>query len=163
MQAKVALIMGSKSDWATMEAAAEIMDKLGVAYHVEVVSAHRTPVKLAEFSESAVERGFKVIIGGAGGAAHLPGMVAAHTRLPVLGVPVQSKALNGMDSLLSIAQMPKGVAVGTLAIGTAGAFNAGLLACQILANEDAVLAERIEAFRNEQTDTVLSNPDPREA
>ena len=162
MQPQVALIMGSKSDWPTMEAAAQIMDKLGVSYHVEVVSAHRTPNKLCEFAESAVANGFKVIIGGAGGAAHLPGMVAAHTRLPVLGVPVQSKALNGMDSLLSIAQMPKGVAVGTLAIGTSGAFNAGLLACQILANNDAVLAEKIEAFRQEQTDAVLENPDPRE-
>ena len=163
MQAEVALIMGSKSDWATMEGAAEIMDALGVSYHVEVVSAHRTPVKLAEFAESAVDKGFKVIIGGAGGAAHLPGMVAAHTRLPVLGVPVQSKALNGMDSLLSIAQMPKGVAVGTLAIGTAGAFNAGLLACQILAITNAELANKIEAFRANQTETVLANPDPREA
>jgi len=163
LQAKVALIMGSKSDWATMESAAEIMDILGVNYHVEVVSAHRTPVKLTEFAEQAAEKGFQVIIGGAGGAAHLPGMVAAHTRLPVLGVPVQSKALNGMDSLLSIAQMPKGVAVGTLAIGTAGAFNAGLLACQILANSDPELAQKIEAFRTQQTETVLANPDPREA
>lgn len=163
MQADVALIMGSKSDWATMESAAEIMDVLGVSYHVEVVSAHRTPVRLAEFAESAVEQGFKVIIGGAGGAAHLPGMVAAHTRLPVLGVPVQSKALNGMDSLLSIAQMPKGVAVGTLAIGSAGAFNAGLLACQILAVTNPELAEKIDAFRTHQTETVLANPDPREA
>ena len=157
MQAEVALIMGSKSDWATMESAAEIMDALGVSYHVEVVSAHRTPVKLAEFSESAADKGFKVIIGGAGGAAHLPGMVAAHTRLPVLGVPVQSKALNGMDSLLSIAQMPKGVA-----IGNAGAFNAGLLACQILALSNPVLADKIEEFRTNQTNTVLENPDPRE-
>lgn len=163
MQADVALIMGSKSDWATMEGAAEIMDTLGVAYHVEVVSAHRTPAKLAEFAENAVDKGFKVIIGGAGGAAHLPGMVAAHTRLPVLGVPVQSKALNGMDSLLSIAQMPKGVAVGTLAIGSAGAFNAGLLACQILAVTNPELAKKIDAFRTNQTETVLANPDPREA
>lgn len=163
LQAKVALIMGSKSDWATMESAAEIMDILGVSYHVEVVSAHRTPVKLTQFAEQAVDKGFQVIIGGAGGAAHLPGMVAAHTRLPVLGVPVQSKALNGMDSLLSIAQMPKGVAVGTLAIGTAGAFNAGLLACQILANSDPELAKKIEAFRTQQTETVLAHPDPREA
>lgn len=163
MQAKVALIMGSKSDWTTMEAAAELMDSLQVPYHVEVVSAHRTPNKLMEFAESAAEKGFEVIIGGAGGAAHLPGMVAAHTRLPVLGVPVQSKALNGMDSLLSIVQMPKGVAVGTLAIGTAGAFNAGLLACQIIATHDTELAQRIDAFRKQQTDTVLSQPDPREA
>ncbi|PPL15941.1 5-(carboxyamino)imidazole ribonucleotide mutase, partial [Oceanisphaera arctica] len=126
MQAKVAVIMGSKSDWPTMQGAAEIMDKLQVAYEVEVVSAHRTPDRLMEFGEQAVDRGFEVIIAGAGGAAHLPGMVACKTRLPVLGVPVQSRALNGMDSLLSIVQMPKGVAVGTLAIGEAGAFNAGL-------------------------------------
>ena len=162
MQAKVAVIMGSKSDWPTMQGAAEIMDKLQVPYTVEVVSAHRTPDKLMEFGEKAVERGYQVIIGGAGGAAHLPGMVAAKTRLPVLGVPVQSKALSGLDSLLSIVQMPKGVAVGTLAIGTAGAFNAGLLACQMLANNDAELAERLESVRKEQTDTVLGSPDPRE-
>lgn len=163
LQPQVALIMGSKSDWATMENAAEIMDTLQVPYHVEVVSAHRTPVKLTEFAEQAADKGFKVIIGGAGGAAHLPGMVAAHTHLPVLGVPVQSKALNGMDSLLSIAQMPKGVAVGTLAIGNAGAFNAGLLACQIIATNDAALTTRIQAFRQEQTEAVLAQPDPRNA
>lgn len=163
MQAKVAIIMGSKSDWPTMQAAAEIMDQLQVPYHVEVVSAHRTPEKLMQFAGDAVKNGFEVIIGGAGGAAHLPGMVASRTRLPVLGVPVQSKALNGLDSLLSIVQMPKGVAVGTLAIGTAGAFNAGLLACQILANQDAALAERIDAFRQQQTDDVLAQPDPRDA
>jgi 5-(carboxyamino)imidazole ribonucleotide mutase len=145
-----------------MEAAAEIMDKLQVPYHVEVVSAHRTPDKLMEFASSAADKGYKVIIGGAGGAAHLPGMIASKTRLPVLGVPVQSKALSGMDSLLSIVQMPKGIAVGTLAIGTAGAFNAGLLASQILAISDAALAERLEAFRDEQTRSVLDNPDPRE-
>jgi 5-(carboxyamino)imidazole ribonucleotide mutase len=162
MQAKVAVIMGSKSDWPTMQGAAEIMDKLQVAYEVEVVSAHRTPDRLMEFSAEAAARGFEIIIAGAGGAAHLPGMVASKTRLPVLGVPVQSRALNGMDSLLSIVQMPKGVAVGTLAIGEAGAFNAGLMACQILANNDAALAERLEAFRKAQTETVLGNPDPRE-
>ncbi|MBB1318054.1 5-(carboxyamino)imidazole ribonucleotide mutase [Shewanella sp. SR43-4] len=162
MQALVAVVMGSKSDWPTMEAAAEIMDKLQVPYHVEVVSAHRTPDKLMEFASSAADKGYKVIIGGAGGAAHLPGMIASKTRLPVLGVPVQSKALSGMDSLLSIVQMPKGIAVGTLAIGTAGAFNAGLLASQILAISDAALAERLEAFRDEQTRSVLDNPDPRE-
>lgn len=162
MQAKVAVIMGSKSDWPTMQGAAEIMDKLQVAYTVEVVSAHRTPDKLMAFGEQAVARGYEVIIAGAGGAAHLPGMVAAKTRLPVLGVPVQSKALSGLDSLLSIVQMPKGIAVGTLAIGAAGAFNAGLMACQILANNDAALAERLEAFRTEQTEAVLSQPDPRE-
>ncbi|MDD8058732.1 5-(carboxyamino)imidazole ribonucleotide mutase [Shewanella metallivivens] len=162
MQALVAVVMGSKSDWPTMEAAAEIMDKLKVPYHVEIVSAHRTPDKLMEFASSAADKGFKVIIGGAGGAAHLPGMIASKTRLPVLGVPVQSKALSGMDSLLSIVQMPKGIAVGTLAIGTAGAFNAGLLASQILAVTDADLAARIEAFRDEQTRSILDNPDPRE-
>ncbi|HBF45188.1 5-(carboxyamino)imidazole ribonucleotide mutase [Shewanella frigidimarina] len=162
MQALVAVVMGSKSDWPTMEAAAEIMDKLQVPYHVEVVSAHRTPDKLMEFASSAADKGYKVIIGGAGGAAHLPGMIASKTRLPVLGVPVQSKALSGMDSLLSIVQMPKGIAVGTLAIGTAGAFNAGLLASQILALTDAALAERLEAFRDEQTRSILDNPDPRE-
>ncbi|MGI2180165.1 5-(carboxyamino)imidazole ribonucleotide mutase [Shewanella frigidimarina] len=162
MQALVAVVMGSKSDWPTMEAAAEIMDKLQVPYHVEVVSAHRTPDKLMEFASSAADKGYKVIIGGAGGAAHLPGMIASKTRLPVLGVPVQSKALSGMDSLLSIVQMPKGIAVGTLAIGTAGAFNAGLLASQILAITDAALAERLEAFRDEQTRSILDNPDPRE-
>lgn len=163
MQPKVAIIMGSKSDWETMKPASEILEQLGVPCHIEVVSAHRTPEKLFSFSASAAENGYQVIIAGAGGAAHLPGMVAANTRLPVLGVPVQSKALNGMDSLLSIVQMPKGVAVGTLAIGAAGAFNAGLMSAQILANNDAALAERIEAFRTEQTDTVLGNPDPRDA
>ena len=163
MQALVAVVMGSKSDWPTMEAAAEIMDTLKVPYHVEVVSAHRTPDKLINFAATAVDKGYKVIIGGAGGAAHLPGMLASKTRLPVLGVPVQSKALNGMDSLLSIVQMPKGIAVGTLAIGTAGAFNAGLLACQMLATQDAALAERLDAFREAQTRSVLDNPDPREA
>ena len=160
MSNKVAVVMGSKSDWSTMQAAVEILQQMGVDYHTEVVSAHRTPQKLATFAEAAVDNGFSVIIAGAGGAAHLPGMIAAHTRLPVLGVPVQSKALNGMDSLLSIVQMPKGIAVGTLAIGTAGAFNAGLLACQILALNDSELAARIEDFRYTQTQSVLDNPDP---
>src|SRR5690606_160032 len=160
MTNKVAVIMGSRSDWATMQGAVEILQQMGVEYHTEVVSAHRTPQKLTSFAEEAAAAGYGVIIAGAGGAAHLPGMVAAHTRLPVLGVPVQSKALNGMDSLLSIVQMPKGVAVGTLAIGTAGAFNAGLLACQILALNDPALAERIEPCREEQTQAVLDNPDP---
>ncbi|GAB3376318.1 5-(carboxyamino)imidazole ribonucleotide mutase [Spongiibacter taiwanensis] len=163
MTGKVALIMGSKSDWDTMRPATEIMTELGVAHHVEVVSAHRTPDKLMSFAASAADQGFEVIIAGAGGAAHLPGMVAAKTRLPVLGVPVQSKALNGLDSLLSIVQMPKGIAVGTLAIGVAGAFNAGLLACQILALHDGDLAKRLEAFRAKQTQDVLDNPDPRNA
>jgi 5-(carboxyamino)imidazole ribonucleotide mutase len=161
MAQKVAVIMGSKSDWATMQSAVEILEQMGVSCHAEVVSAHRTPGKLVEFAESAVDKGYAVIIAGAGGAAHLPGMVAAHTRLPVLGVPVQSKALSGVDSLYSIVQMPKGVAVGTLAIGTAGAFNAGLLACQILAITDPVLAAKIEEFRQAQTQSVLDNPDPR--
>lgn len=161
MQPKIAIIMGSKSDWPTMKEAADILDKLGVDYHVEVVSAHRTPDKLMSFAETAADNGFQVIIAGAGGAAHLPGMAASKTRLPVLGVPVQSKALNGQDSLLSIVQMPRGVAVGTLAIGGPGAFNAGLMAAQILAVADAALAARIEAFRQEQTEQVLAEPDPR--
>ena len=161
-QPKVAMVMGSRSDWPTMSEAAEIMDRLGVSYHVEVVSAHRTPDKLMSFAEGARERGFNVIIAGAGGAAHLPGMIAAKTPLPVLGVPVQSKALSGQDSLLSIVQMPRGVAVGTLAIGGAGAFNAGLMACQILALQDVQLAEALSAFRAGQTQDVLDHPDPRE-
>ncbi len=162
MQVKVAIIMGSKSDWPTMQAAAEIMDQLAVSYHVEVVSAHRTPDHLMSFAAGAVDAGYEVVIAGAGGAAHLPGMVAAKTRLPVLGVPVRSKALNGMDSLLSIVQMPKGVAVGTLAIGTSGAYNAGLLASQILATNDKNLAKRIDDFRTSQTESVLEQPDPRD-
>lgn len=161
MSAKVAIVMGSKSDWPTMEMAAKLLDELQVTYEVEVVSAHRTPDKMMDFAGSAASRGIEIIIAGAGGAAHLPGMIAAKTRLPVLGVPVESKALKGMDSLLSIAQMPKGVAVGTLAIGQAGAFNAGLLAAQILANSDAALASRIDNFREQQTAAVLANPDPR--
>ncbi len=161
MQPKIAIIMGSKSDWPTMKEAADILDKLGVDYHVEVVSAHRTPDKLMSFSASAADNGYQVVVAGAGGAAHLPGMVASKTRLPVLGVPVQSKALSGQDSLLSIVQMPRGVSVGTLAIGGAGAFNAGLMAAQILATSDAELAKRIDAFREEQTNTILANPDPR--
>ena len=161
MTAKVAVVMGSKSDWPTMKLAADILDQLQVGYAVEVVSAHRTPDKLISFADSAASKGFEVIVAGAGGAAHLPGMIASKTRLPVLGVPVESKALKGMDSLLSIAQMPKGVAVGTLAIGEAGAFNAGLFAAQILANNDSDLARRIEQFRTHQTEAVLANPDPR--
>jgi len=161
MKARIAIIMGSKSDWETLSQAAAALDQLEVDYHVEVVSAHRTPKKLVEFASNAVGNGFEVIIAGAGGAAHLPGMIASMTRLPVLGVPVQSKALNGMDSLLSISQMPKGIAVGTLAIGAAGAFNAGLLAAQILALKDHGLATALDAFRAEQTQSVLDNPDPR--
>ncbi len=158
---KVAIVMGSKSDWPTMAEAAQILDTLGVRYDAEVVSAHRTPDKMFKFAENAADQGYKVIVAGAGGAAHLPGMIAAKTILPVLGVPVQSKALNGQDSLLSIVQMPRGVAVGTLAIGGAGAFNAGLMAAQILATEDAELAGRIAAWRQQQSQTVLDNPDPR--
>lgn len=159
---KVGIIMGSKSDWPTMKNAAEMLDKFGISYETTVVSAHRTPHLLAEYAGNAASRGLKVIIAGAGGAAHLPGMAAAFTSLPVLGVPVQSKALKGLDSLLSIVQMPKGVAVGTLAIGDAGAANAGLLAAQILATSDAGLMKKIDAFRQEQTDSVLSQPNPAE-
>lgn len=159
---KVGIIMGSKSDWPTMKNAADMLDKFGISYETTVVSAHRTPHLLAEYAGNAASRGLKVIIAGAGGAAHLPGMAAAFTSLPVLGVPVQSKALKGLDSLLSIVQMPKGVAVGTLAIGDAGAANAGLLAAQILATSDADLMKKIDAFRQEQTDSVLSQPNPAE-
>lgn len=160
--AKIAIIMGSKSDWATMQFAAEILIQLEVAYHVEVVSAHRTPDKLFRFAEQAEDRGLQVIIAGAGGAAHLPGMLAAKTLLPVLGVPVQSAALSGVDSLYSIVQMPRGIPVGTLAIGKAGAANAALLAAQILALHDAALAGRLAAWRQAQSDDVLNHPDPRE-
>lgn len=152
--------MGSKSDWPTMEHAAVMLDKLGVPYETRVVSAHRTPDLLFEYAKTAADRGLKVIVAGAGGAAHLPGMVASQTALPVLGVPVQSKALNGLDSLLSIAQMPGGIAVGTLAIGKAGATNAGLLAAQIIGTQDDEVRLAIEAFRADQTQTVLDNPDP---
>ena len=162
MQPLVGLIMGSKSDWPTMEHAANMLDTLGVPYETKVVSAHRTPDLLFDYAKTANERGLKVIIAGAGGAAHLPGMVASQTSLPVLGVPVQSKALNGLDSLLSIAQMPGGVAVGTLAIGNAGAKNAGLLAAQILGTADNYLQKKIDEFRAEQTQSVLDNPDPRD-
>ncbi len=159
---KVGIIMGSKSDWPTMQHAAAMLDQFGIAYETKVVSAHRTPQLLADYAGAAASRGLKVIIAGAGGAAHLPGMAAAFTSLPVLGVPVKSKALNGVDSLLSIAQMPKGVAVGTLAIGDPGAANAGLLAAQILATSDDELMAKIDRFRKEQTETVLANPDPSE-
>jgi len=157
-QPHVAIVMGSQSDWATMSRAAEALDKLGVAYDARIVSAHRTPARLVEFAHSAADEGFKVIIAGAGGAAHLPGMVASMTHLPVLGVPVQSKALSGQDSLLSIVQMPAGIPVGTLAIGEAGATNAGLLAASILALEDEALAERLIAFRAAQTAGVAERP-----
>jgi 5-(carboxyamino)imidazole ribonucleotide mutase len=151
----VGIIMGSTSDWATMKAASEVLDLYGIAHEAEVVSAHRTPDKLMKYAGSAEARGLKVIIAGAGGAAHLPGMAASKTCLPVLGVPVASKALKGLDSLLSIAQMPRGVAVGTLAIGEAGAANAGHLAAQILALSDPKLAARVKAFRAAQTAKVL--------
>ena len=159
--AKVAVVMGSKTDWDTMSHACDMLESMGVDYDVEVVSAHRTPEKLLSFAKHAKQQGYHVIIAGAGGAAHLPGMIAASTSLPVLGVPVQSKALSGMDSLLSIVQMPRGVAVGTLAIGTSGAANAGLLATQILALHDEALATNLEAFRKQQTESVIANPDPR--
>ncbi|WP_188696585.1 5-(carboxyamino)imidazole ribonucleotide mutase [Bowmanella pacifica] len=154
---KVAIVMGSQSDWPTMQQAALMLKELGVDFTARVVSAHRTPDLLCEFAHGAAQQGFEVIIAGAGGAAHLPGMIAAHTHLPVLGVPVKSKALSGVDSLYSIVQMPKGVAVGTLAIGEAGAANAGLLAAQILAISDKALTDRIKAFRQAQTNMVLAN------
>src|ERR1043166_9671092 len=158
--ASVAVIMGSKSDWETMRHSVEILRQLGIVCEARVVSAHRTPDLMAQFAREAAERGIRVIIAGAGGAAHLPGMVAAHTWLPVLGVPVESRALKGMDSLLSIAQMPGGVPVGTLAIGTAGATNAALLAASILATTDEKIRKKVETFRKRQTDAVLTQRVP---
>jgi 5-(carboxyamino)imidazole ribonucleotide mutase len=163
MKPLVGIIMGSTSDWETMRAAAEALDKLGVAYETRVVSAHRTPDLLFEYASTAQSRGLEVIVAGAGGAAHLPGMVAAKTTLPVLGVPVQSKALSGMDSLLSIVQMPAGVPVATFAIGVAGATNAGLAAAAILANKRPEIDAALKKFRAEQTARVLAHPDPRMA
>ena len=163
MQTLVGLIMGSRSDWSTLEHAATTLDSLGVPYEVRVVSAHRTPDLLFEYASTAESRGLQVIIAGAGGAAHLPGMVASKTVLPVLGVPVQSQALNGMDSLLSIVQMPGGIPVGTLAIGKAGAINAALLAASIVGAQHPQYREAVRAFRTRQTDTVLADPDPRVA
>jgi 5-(carboxyamino)imidazole ribonucleotide mutase len=160
MTKRVAIVMGSRNDWDTLSAAAVLMDELQVDWSAEVVSAHRTPEKLFAFSSGAAAAGVQVIIAGAGGAAHLPGMVAACTPLPVLGVPVQSKALNGLDSLLSIVQMPRGVAVGTLAIGAAGAANAGLLAAQILALHDEALRARLDAWRAQQTARVMNDLQP---
>lgn len=154
----VGLIMGSKSDWETMSEAAQIMDELNIPYEAKVVSAHRTPDRLFEYAKSAKSRGLKVIIAGAGGAAHLPGMTASMTALPVFGVPVQTKSLSGQDSLLSIVQMPKGIPVGTLAIGKAGAANAALLAAAVLAISDDALASRLEAWRNKQTESVGLSP-----
>jgi phosphoribosylaminoimidazole carboxylase, PurE protein len=160
MKPLVGVIMGSSSDWETMRHAAEALAELGIPFEKEVVSAHRTPDKLFRYASEARSRGIEVIIAGAGGAAHLPGMVAAKTSLPVLGVPVQSKALNGMDSLLSIVQMPAGIPVGTLAIGRAGAVNAALLAAAILGNGHPKILEALEAWRRRQTENVLANPDP---
>ena len=153
---KIGVIMGSDSDWPTLQAAAKLLEEFGVAYEARVVSAHRTPKLLCEYAETARARGLKAIIAGAGGAAHLPGMIAAMTPVPVLGVPVQSRALSGLDSLLSIVQMPRGIPVATFAIGEAGAANAALLAVALLANEDAELAARLDAFRARQTDKVLA-------
>ncbi|HEY5643134.1 MAG TPA: 5-(carboxyamino)imidazole ribonucleotide mutase [Woeseiaceae bacterium] len=161
MSIDVGIIMGSRSDWETMRHASDVLDELGVSYEVRVVSAHRTPDLLFEYAATAVTRELKVIIAGAGGAAHLPGMVAAKTRLPVLGVPVKSKALNGLDSLLSIAQMPAGIPVGCMAIGNAGAANAALLAAAILANDNPDIARALDDYRNKQTQSVLADSDPR--
>jgi 5-(carboxyamino)imidazole ribonucleotide mutase len=161
MQPLVGIIMGSTSDWETLRHAAETLEKLGVPHEVRVVSAHRTPDLLFEYAASARDRGLQVLIAGAGGAAHLPGMAAAKTSLPVLGVPVQSKTLNGLDSLLSIVQMPAGIPVGTLAIGVAGATNAALLAASILGNTQPAIRAAVETFRTAQTDKVLAHPDPR--
>ena len=160
MATDVGIIMGSRSDWETMRHASDTLEKLGVSFEVRVVSAHRTPDLLFEYAETAVKRGLKIIIAGAGGAAHLPGMTAAKTRVPVLGVPVRSESLSGMDSLLSIAQMPAGVPVGSMAIGRAGAINAALLAAAILANDDPAIAASLDSYRKNQTDKVLADSDP---
>ena len=160
-QPRIGVVMGSQSDWETMRHAVEILEQLGIAHETRVVSAHRTPDLLFDYAASAIERGLALIIAGAGGAAHLPGMLAAKTRLPILGVPVQSQALNGLDSLLSIVQMPAGIPVATFSIGRAGAVNAALLAAAMLATTDAVLAARLDAFRRQQTDAVLARADPR--
>jgi 5-(carboxyamino)imidazole ribonucleotide mutase len=161
MNHEVGIIMGSRSDWDTMRHASETLDELKILHEVRVVSAHRTPDLLFEYAETALDRGLKAIIAGAGGAAHLPGMTAAKTRIPVIGVPVQSKALNGKDSLLSIVQMPAGIPVASMAIGKAGAINAALFAAAIVANEDAAVAAALDRYRQKQTDTVLADPDPR--
>ncbi|MBB3034472.1 5-(carboxyamino)imidazole ribonucleotide mutase [Alteriqipengyuania lutimaris] len=158
-QAPVAIVMGSQSDWPTMQRAAETLDELGIAYDARIVSAHRTPERMYDFAKGAADEGFKVVIAGAGGAAHLPGMIASMTPLPVLGVPVQSKALSGMDSLLSIAQMPAGIPVGTLAIGEAGATNAALLAASILGAHDAEVMDRLVAWRAARTANVTERPE----
>jgi len=160
-KARVGIVMGSSSDWETMQHCVEVLRQLRVATEVEIVSAHRTPDKLFKYAASAERRGIEVIVAGAGGAAHLPGMLAAKTTLPVLGVPIETKALNGLDSLLSIVQMPGGIPVGTLAIGRAGAINAALFATAILANKHRRLRAALARYRREQTETVLANPDPR--
>lgn len=157
-QPKIGIIMGSQSDWPTMKEAADILDQLGVAYETKIVSAHRTPDRLWEYGKTAVSRGLQVIIAGAGGAAHLPGMMSSKTRVPVLGVPIQTRALSGVDSLYSIVQMPKGFPVGTMAIGAAGAANAGLMAAAILANTDAALAERLETWRTDLSNSIADEP-----
>ena len=161
MGAPVAIVMGSQSDWPTMQRAADVLGELGVEYEARIVSAHRTPERMFEFGRGAADAGFKVIIAGAGGAAHLPGMVASMTHLPVLGVPVESKALNGQDSLLSIVQMPAGIPVATFAIGNAGATNAALFAAAMLAAEHPAIGEALDAFRARQTEDVAGNDDPR--
>jgi len=161
MTALIGIIMGSTSDWETMQHAAQTLEQLNIPHDVEVVSAHRTPDKLFAYAESAESKGLEVIIAGAGGAAHLPGMMAAKTVVPVLGVPIQSKALNGMDSLLSIVQMPAGIPVGTLAIGRAGAINAALMAAAIISNKHSQYRPALEQFRQKQTEAVSANPDPR--
>lgn len=158
---RVGVIMGSQSDWDTMQNATRILEELNIPHEVKIVSAHRTPDLLFSYAETARERGLKAIVAGAGGAAHLPGMTAAKTSVPVLGVPVESKALSGMDSLLSIAQMPKGIPVGTQAIGKSGAINAALLAAAIIANEDETVRAALDAYRQKQTDAVLANPTPQ--
>jgi 5-(carboxyamino)imidazole ribonucleotide mutase len=163
MKVRIGIIMGSSSDWETMQVAADTLDSLGIAYEVRVISAHRTPDLLFEYAVAARERGLKAIIAGAGGAAHLPGMTAAKTSVPVLGVPVQTKALGGIDSLLSIAQMPSGIPVATFAIGSAGARNAALFAAAIIANEVTEVRLALDAFRSAQTAAVLNKPDPRQS
>ncbi|MDA8692253.1 5-(carboxyamino)imidazole ribonucleotide mutase [Candidatus Pseudothioglobus singularis] len=160
MSAIVGVIMGSKSDWPTMKSATDMLDEFGISYEVKVVSAHRTPDLMFEYAETAQDRGLEVIIAGAGGSAHLPGMVASKTIVPVLGVPIQSKALSGQDSLLSIVQMPGGIPVGTLAIGESGAKNAGILAAQIVGNHNEEVRKKVALFRSEQTQSVLNNPNP---
>ena len=160
MSAIVGVIMGSKSDWPTMKSATNMLDEFGITYEVKVVSAHRTPDLMFEYAETAQDRGLEVIIAGAGGSAHLPGMVASKTIVPVLGVPIQSKALSGQDSLLSIVQMPGGIPVGTLAIGESGAKNAGILAAQIVGNHNEEVRQKVAQFRSEQTQSVLNNPNP---